>query len=279
LEADALLSDMRRQLHEARLHVQRLDKSKSDFIAVAAHELKTPLTVIEGYTGIMLNDASLTTTVPQVLPILEGIDGGVKRLREIIADIIDVSLIELDMLQLRFQPVWLQQLLDGLENSLRGLMERRSLEFVIQRDMIPASPTYADPERLLQVLQKVIMNAMKYTPDGGIIVISSRELPGFTDLTVTDTGIGIDPANLGRIFDTFSALGDVSLHSSGKTKFKGGGPGLGLPIAKGMIEAHGGTIWAQSPGFDEKTCPGSTFHIMIPMRDGPPNELTADPFD
>jgi signal transduction histidine kinase len=64
----------------------------------------------------------------------------------------------------------------------------------------------------------------------------------------------------------FSALGDVSLHSSGKTKFKGGGPGLGLPIARGIIEAHGGTVWAESDGYDEMTCPGSTFHIMIPMR-------------
>jgi signal transduction histidine kinase len=119
------------------------------------------------------------------------------------------------------------------------------------------------------------MNAVKYTPDGGKIAVRARDLPGFTDITVEDTGIGIDPSNLPHIFDTFSALGDASLHSSGKTKFKGGGPGLGLPIAKGIIEAHGGTIWAESEGYSEQTYPGSTFHIMIPMHTTTPDEMTV----
>jgi signal transduction histidine kinase len=77
--------------------------------------------------------------------------------------------------------------------------------------------------------------------------------------------------NLPHIFEPFSALGDASLHSSGKVKFKGGGPGLGLPIAKGILEAHGGTIWAESDGYDEQRYPGSTFHIMIPMLTEPPD--------
>jgi len=82
---------------------------------------------------------------------------------------------------------------------------------------------------------------------------------------VADTGIGIDPANLEAIFTRFGGVADASLHSSGKTKFKGGGAGLGLPITKGIVEAHGGRIWAESPGCDEKACPGSTFHIELPI--------------
>jgi signal transduction histidine kinase len=72
--------------------------------------------------------------------------------------------------------------------------------------------------------------------------------------------------DLSRIFEKLSTIGDVTLHSSSQTSFKGGGPGLGLAIAKGIMEAHGGTIWAESPGYDEEACPGSTFHIMVPLR-------------
>jgi signal transduction histidine kinase len=125
---------------------------------------------------------------------------------------------------------------------------------------------------LLQALQKVMMNAVKYTPDGRSIQIQGRSLPGFTDIMIMDDGVGIDPHNLPHIFDSFSAIGDASLHSSGKTKFKGGGPGLGLPIAKGIIDAHGGTIWAESDGYDENECPGSIFHIMVPMGNAVPDE-------
>jgi signal transduction histidine kinase len=266
LETDALLKNMRNQLHKAQAHVKRLDKSKSNFIAVAAHELRTPLTLVEGYTDMMGNSPFMAQD-PQLPILLEGISSGTKRLREIINDLIDVSLLDLKLMELHLQPVWLLQVLNAAERSVSKLLVNRRLELVIERNTIPVMPTSADPDRLLQVMQKVLMNAVKYTPDDGKIIIRGRDLPGFTDIMVIDNGIGITLANLPHIFDTFSALGDASLHSSGKTKFKGGGPGLGLPIAKGIIEAHGGTIWAESEGYSEQTYPGSIFHIMIPMRD------------
>jgi len=112
----------------------------------------------------------------------------------------------------------------------------------------------------------VLTNAIKYTPDGGKIAISGRLLPGFIEVTFKDTGIGISVEDQRTIFEKFNQLGEVALHSSGKTKFMGGGPGLGLPITRGIIEAHGGTIWVESEGCDEETCPGSSFHILLPDR-------------
>jgi signal transduction histidine kinase len=96
--------------------------------------------------------------------------------------------------------------------------------------------------------------------------VDGRTLPGFVELTITDTGIGISPEDQERIFEKFGQLGRADLHSSSKVKFKGGGPGLGLSITRGIIEAHGGTIWVESEGYDEKKCPGSIFHVLLPVR-------------
>jgi signal transduction histidine kinase len=279
LEVDTLMADMRRELYEAQKQLERLDKSKTDFVAVAAHELRTPITLVEGYTNMLATSVKGVRDDPNGRMLLEGIDSGVKRLREIIRDMIDVSLISLDMIQLHLQPTWLHQLMDALENSMRASLRDRQLEMIVERSTIPRQPTYADSERLLDVLQKIVSNAVKYTPDGGKIVIAARELTGFADVMVIDNGIGISANDLPHIFTMFSSVGDSSLHSSSKTKFRGGGPGLGLFISKGILEAHGGNIWAESPGYDEKLCPGSTFHIMIPMRSASQDDKIMAVFD
>ena len=131
----------------------------------------------------------------------------------------------------------------------------------------------------MQAIQNVISNAIKYTPDGGKITIDGRTLPGFIEVIVADTGIGISTENQSLIFEKFGQLGRVELHSSGKTKFKGGGPGLGLPIARGILEAHGGSIWVESDGHDEIKCPGSTFHILVPARTDTPDAEMKKLFD
>lgn len=279
LEAEALLKDSQNKLEKAQQYIERVDKSKTNFIAVAAHELRTPLTLVEGYANMLRIDKQFVDNNPQLATMTDGINQGVKRLRDIISDMIDVSLIELRVLKLYFQPIWLHQLLDALERNLREPLLQRKLNFIIERDTIPQEATFGDHERLLQALMNVVMNAVKFTPDGGTIRISARQLPGFADIMVIDTGIGIAPYDLPHIFGMFSSLAEVDRHSSGKIKFRGGGPGLGLFISKGIIDGHGGTIWAQSPGYDEKTYPGSTFHLMIPMRDKAPDDKIVPLFE
>ena len=270
---------VQRELEKVQLRLEQIDKSKSDFISVAAHELKTPLTLIEGYTSMIREVWPGDREDAYLQSLFTGINNGTLRLREIIDDMIDVSLLDNNLLSLNYQPIWLNRVLMTLEVDLRDVVRDRRLELII--DDFPGSDvmTFADSERIYQAFRNLLINAIKYTPDGGSIQVGGRQLPGFVEITIADTGIGIDPEDHARIFEKFGQTGSVSLHSSGKTKFKGGGPGLGLPITRGLIEAHGGTIWVESERQDERACPGSVFHIMLPLRSEPPDERSKKYFN
>lgn len=257
---------------EARKAIQQLERSKSDFISIAAHELKTPLTLIDGYTDMLGDQLEKDQSLTPAVHLLEGIKTGNKRLREIVDDMIDVSLIDNNMLSLRFQPYWVEHLVKTLVEEAGPSAAARRISLEVESLPFAETMLFGDEERLHQAVGNVLENAIKYTPDGGRVIIRGRVLPGFHELTITDTGIGIDPNDQSRIFRKFGQIENASLHSSGKTKFKGGGPGLGLPISKGILESHGGTIWVESPGYDEEHCPGSTFHILIPLITEPPDE-------
>jgi signal transduction histidine kinase len=264
IEMEARVTYITNELDQVQQKLEKLDRSKSNFISVAAHELKTPLTLIEGYAS-MIRDIVAQSGNQQIDTLLVGINIGIQRLREIIDDMIDVSVIDNDLLSLNMQPIWLNHIFELLQHDLEGVIKERHLTLEIKEFLGSAVWIYADSERLFQGFHNVLLNAIKYTPDNGRITIDGRTLPGFIEIIFTDTGIGISPENQTLIFRKFSQSGP-SLHSSGKTKFKGGGPGLGLPITRGIIEAHGGTIWVESPGYDEDKCPGSTFHVLIPAR-------------
>ena len=279
-ETQSRTSDLTRELDQVREELGRVDRSKSDFIAVAAHELKTPLTLIEGYAS-MLNDSFTSLKLEEGSPevaLLTGLRTGIVRMRGIIDDMIDVSMIDNGLMQLNFQPVWLDRLIHILATELKSTIEERGLTFTVEPFESFNQMTFGDPERIMQVFRHVLQNSIKYTPDGGKINITGRKLPGFIEVTISDTGIGISQDQQEIVFEKFTRIGSAMLHSSGKTKFKGGGPGLGLHIAKGIVEFHGGTIWLESPGYDEKKLPGTIVHILLPLRKEPPDDDTAKLF-
>ena len=264
------------ELQAVQTKLERLDKSKSNFIAVAAHELKTPLTLIEGYAS-MISD-TLPRESDSVNMLVQGVHTGIRRLREIVDDMIDVSLIDNSLMSLNFQPMWINRILNLLKADCETTVAERKQSLEVRPFAGSEELVFADPERIYQAIRNILSNAIKYTPDGGSIIVDGRTLPGFLEITVADTGIGIPPENLELIFEKFGQQGNISLHSSGKTKFKGGGPGLGLPIARGIIEAHGGTLWVESEGYDEEKCPGSIFHILLPLRTQPNDPKLAKLF-
>jgi signal transduction histidine kinase len=264
-EMETRVAHISSEMEKVQKRMERVDRSKSAFISVAAHELKTPITLIEGYAS-MMDDLIQQGNGTNLYGLLAGMNTGIGRLRSIVDDMIDVSMIDNDLLQLNFQPIQVSQMLSALSLELEPVLRTRKLIFNIREFDGNKEWIYIDPTRITQALRNVIHNAIKYTPDGGTITVDGRRLSGFIEVTVSDTGIGISAEDQATIFEKFGQLGRIDLHSSGKTKFKGGGPGLGLAIARGILEAHGGSIWVQSEGHDEVRNPGSIFHILIPAR-------------
>jgi signal transduction histidine kinase len=273
-EMETRVAHISSEMDKVQKQMERVDRSKSTFISVAAHELKTPITLIEGYAS-MMEDLLRAGKGVSLDSLLAGMTTGIDRLRAIVDDMIDVSMIDNNLLKLNFQPMQVGQMLEALVLEADDTVRKRKLIMDLRSFDGSRQWIYVDPARMMQAVRNVINNAIKFTPDGGRISIDGRTLKGFIEVIISDTGIGISHDDQAIIFEKFGQLGRVDLHSSGKTKFKGGGPGLGLPIARGILEAHGGSIWVESPGYDEKSLPGSTFHILIPARtESPDVEMT-----
>lgn len=255
-------------LDEANHQLSHLDKLKTDFINIISHELRTPLTIMLGYSEILIADPNMKQN-PMHQQMVTGMHNGAVRLREIIESMFDVAKIDSRTLSLNPQPVPMGTLIQGVCDTLQKAITDRKLSLTIE-DLRPLPPIEADVDALRKVFKHVITNAIKYTPDGGRIRIFGR-MPSDKEIQITvhDSGIGIDPRFHDLVFTKFYQTGEVALHSSGQTKFKGGGPGLGLAIARGITEAHGGRIWAESPGHDEKANPGSQFHVALPIKHQP----------
>jgi signal transduction histidine kinase len=196
---------------------------------------------------------------------LKKVSEAVERLSQVIQDILNVSLIDADRLELAHEPVFINSVIQSVLHNLRSFGPQRKLIFELGVGIKRIPVLEGDPRRLHQAIGNIVSNAIKYTPDGGSITIDAEPLEDVVHLWIKDTGVGIPPQELSHIFERFYVLEDTSLHRSSKTAFKGGGLGLGLAVAKGIIEAHDGKIWAESLGHDENTFPGSTFHILIPI--------------
>jgi len=257
--------------------LRQLDRNKLEFIQVAAHELRTPLTVLLGYVDVLKalpgvkGDASLTQ-------ILEGIDKGADRMQEIVNTMLDVTRIDSDTLKLVPVPVPIKNVVNDTVREPSKSAKSRNINIVIEH--APDTPNInADPTLIQKALYHLIVNAIKYTPDGGQITVRTKPAtldkgrPG-VEISVQDTGIGLDPQHKELIFEKFYQVGSVALHSSSKTAFKGGGPGLGLAITRGVARAHGGKVWVESDGYDETNFPGCIFYLQLPVN--PPGAEPPD---
>ncbi|HZU86248.1 MAG TPA: HAMP domain-containing sensor histidine kinase, partial [Anaerolineaceae bacterium] len=233
-------------------------------------ELRTPITVISGYSQMLETDATIKSN-EMLLGLVKGIRSGTARMYDIVNSMLDMVKIDTRSMQIVREPVFLAVLIKDESARFGSAWQDRQLEITYE-GLSELPLVEGDSEALRKVFHHLIGNAIKYTPDGGKIFVTGEMLSengqDFVHINVKDTGIGIDPQYLDLIFAKFFQTGEVALHSTGTTKFKGGGPGLGLTIARGIVEAHQGRIWAESPGYNEDKCLGSQFHVLLPVKLG-----------
>jgi signal transduction histidine kinase len=224
----------------------------------------------------LMEDTSLN---PDIQTIMKGLHDGTLRLHEIMDSMFDIAQIDARTLQLNLQPIDVADLVREVCFGLTKKFAERSQSLTID---LPAMPHLkADPNILHKVFFHLVTNAIKFTPNDGKITITgqtlqpgSKESPeGGVQITVCDTGVGVAPEYRELIFTKFYQPGELGKHSTSSSRFKGGGAGLGLALSKGIVEAHGGRIWVQSPGYDEVHFPGSKFHVLLPSQKPEKNEM------
>jgi signal transduction histidine kinase/HAMP domain-containing protein len=228
---------------------RKLDQLKSDFVSKVSHELRTPLTSIKGFTEILLSyDDVDSKTQKEFLNI---INDESERLTRLINDILDLSKIEAGKIGWKIQPVSIAEIVEYAVKLLQPIAHEKNLQ--IKTEVLSDLPIVrGDRDQLLQVMDNLISNAIKFTPSGKIMIKAEKE-EDHVKVMVSDSGHGISKEDQIKIFDKFQQLGDVR---TGKPP----GTGLGLAICKEIINHLGGKIWCES-----ENNKGSTFHILLPI--------------
>ena len=255
------------ELEKTNQILEQMDRTKIRFIQVSAHELRTPLTLVQGYAQMIQMKSRDNKDFEKYA---NGIMDGATRMMDIVDNLLDVSRIDSNLLDIMAVDVEIDPLIKKAEKAFDASFKDRQMNFVTE-GLADLPVIKADTDLLYKVFYHVIGNAIKYTPDGGTITVSGRTIkehnqPPQVEIKIKDTGIGIDQQYHELVFEKFYQTGEVLLHSSGKTKFKGGGPGLGLAIARGIMDAHRGRIWLESPGHNEQTNPGTTVFIRLAVN-------------
>jgi two-component system phosphate regulon sensor histidine kinase PhoR len=230
--------------------LRRLERVRRDFVANVSHEFKTPLTAIRGFAETLLGGA--LDDAEHRAHFVEIIREHAARLAHLTDDLLRLSKMEAGQLALEFKPVDAAELLVSCLDTAKFGAEQKKVEIELHCPAkMPA--VRGDAERLRDVIQNLLDNAVQYTPAGGRIVVSANAKNGDVVFDVSDNGIGIPQADLGRIFERFYRVDDARSREAG-------GTGLGLAIAKHIVEAHAGKIWVESTVGE-----GSSFHFSIPI--------------
>jgi len=238
---------------QRRQEIEKIDKAKSEFISIASHQLRTPLTAIKGYISMILEGTYGQLAEKQVRP-MENVYQSNERLIKLVNDLLNLS--RLDAGKIEFSPELnsLEEMVSDIIEELRINAEKKGLYMKIVKSLKPLPKIMVDQDKLRQVILNIIDNAIKYTKEGGI-TLELKKLDGEEEIKVSDTGEGMDKGELNSLFQMFS-------RTTAGTQLHAEGAGLGLYVARQFIEMHGGKIWAESPGKSK----GSTFYIQLPIH-------------
>ena len=241
------------ELEQANKELRDLDEMKSMFVSVAAHELRSPLTAINGYVELLLS-GQWEPLSPEQDEILQIIKGSIDRLKNVAEDLTDITRLESDQMELWLEPTDISYLIQTIKTSFKAQLDikEQNLSYVIPSDL---PWVYCDPNRALQIMTNLVSNATKYTPSGGEIIIKAKLTASekHVQISVKDTGVGISVEDQEKLFKRFFRAKNAS-------HLKVEGIGLGLYITRSLVELHGGEIW-----LDSEPEQGSCFHITLPV--------------
>jgi signal transduction histidine kinase/CheY-like chemotaxis protein len=241
-----------RDIQAANEQLRELDRLKTQFLANMSHELRTPLNSIIGFSRVILKGIDGPVTKEQVED-LTSIHNSGQHLLRLINDILDLAKIEAGKIAMAFETVDLNETAESVMSTARGLIKDKPIK--LYWDVEPDLPLIeADPIRLRQILINFLSNAAKFTEEGEIRLQINRHDHRFIQITVKDTGMGIDEADYDKLFKAFEQVDSSATRTVG-------GTGLGLPITKKLVEMHGGQIW-----FESEIGRGSTFHVTLPIH-------------
>jgi len=254
------LAESEAQLRRKNVELDRLNRMMAEFLSIAAHELRTPMTSIVGYLDLIV-EGRLGELPDEMRRPMGSLRRNANRLKRLVEDLLDVSRLEAGRVVLRLGPCVLEKIILHVIDELEPLAAaKHHLVHLVRSEGGEIPPVYADGDRLHQIISNLVTNSIKYTPEGGEIMLSVDRAPdvvGMARLRVRDNGPGIPPALRQRIFEPFTDVHSAKHHTST-------GPdsaGLGLYIARGLVQLHGGSI-----SVDSEEGVYSEFSVLIPFE-------------
>jgi len=270
--AEPLPADLRRMIEEAGLSIESspgvpeaTETARANFVRDLVHELSTPITPLSGYLRILLGE-KLGPLTPQQKKVIESMVGSVQRLSRIVENLSDFANLQISAAVLKLEPVDPDAVVDELVADLRAAIRDAQVHVTVTRS--GGGQVIADGKKLKQAIANVIGNAVKFSPHGGEILVEVVGEPDVLRVAVYDQGPGVAPSEQAAIFEPFHHAA-----TRGGDDARAPGSGLGLPVARRIVEAHRGRIWVESPpraqpGNVTRLFSGAKFILEIPTRGG-----------
>jgi len=244
----------REQLQKAYDDLKKLDKAKSEFISIASHQLRTPLTAIKGYISMIL-EGDYGPISDKVKKPLENIYKSNERLIKLVNDLLDLSRIESGRIILEKRETSIEDIIKSVIEELKIEADKKGIYLRFKKPEEKIEKLFIDPEKIRNVIMNVIDNSIRYTQKGGVSIWIEKPRVNWLRIVISDTGSGMTKEEVSKIFQSFS-------RAAAGTKLYTEGAGLGLYIARRFVELHGGRIWAESKGRGK----GSTFYIELLIK-------------